>query len=117
MNRTTIFGALLVATVVATGMLAATAVGGSTTSAAAPSGTVTLSGWASSPAETKLLRQTIASFEKAHPRIKVRYAPISGDYPTAMLSRFAARNPPDVFYVDSNVIPDWINPTSRPRKG
>ena len=62
MNRTTIFGALLVATVVATGMLAATAVGGSTTSAAAPSGTVTLSGWASSPAETKLLRQTIASF-------------------------------------------------------
>ena len=25
-----------------------------------------------------------------------------------MLAQFAARKPPDVFYVDSNVAPDWI---------
>jgi len=70
--------------------------------------TVTLSGWASSPAETASLQDTIAAFEKSHPTIKVNYAPINGDYPTAMVAKFAARTPPDVFYVDSNVFPDWV---------
>jgi multiple sugar transport system substrate-binding protein len=72
------------------------------------SGTVELSGWASSPEETKLLKQVIADFEQQYPNIKVKYTPISGDYPTAMLAKFSARRPPDVFYVDSNVAPDWI---------
>lgn len=72
------------------------------------SGQVTLSGWASSPTETKLLREVIRGFERTFPTIKVNYAPISGDYPAAMLAKFAARTPPDVFYVDSNVAPDWI---------
>src|SRR5919202_530402 len=71
--------------------------------------TITLSGWASSPAETDLLNQTIAAFERANPSIKVNYAPINGDYPAAMLAKCAARNPPDVFYVDSNVFPTWVN--------
>ena len=73
------------------------------------SGTVELSGWASSPEETRLLRQVIADFERQYPNIKVQYSPISGDYPAAMLAKFSARRPPDVFYVDSNVIPDWID--------
>jgi multiple sugar transport system substrate-binding protein len=72
------------------------------------SGTVELSGWASSPEETKLLEDVIADFEQQYPQIDVRYSPVSGDYPAAMLAKFSARRPPDVFYVDSNVIPDWI---------
>jgi multiple sugar transport system substrate-binding protein len=72
------------------------------------SGEVELGGWASSPEETRLLRQVIADFEQQYPNIKVKYAPVSGDYPAAMLARFSARQPPDVFYVDSNVLPDWI---------
>jgi len=71
--------------------------------------TVTLSGWASSPAETAALRTTIRGFERSHPNYKVNYAPINGDYPAAMLAKFAARKPPDVFYVDSNVAPDWMS--------
>jgi multiple sugar transport system substrate-binding protein len=71
--------------------------------------TVTLTGWASSPAETAALKATIAGFERTHKNILVNYAPINGDYPTAMLAKFAARKPPDVFYVDSNVAPDWIS--------
>jgi multiple sugar transport system substrate-binding protein len=71
--------------------------------------TVTLTGWASSPAETAALRTTIRGFEKSHPAYKVNYAPINGDYPAAMLAKFAARRPPDVFYVDSNVAPDWMS--------
>src|SRR5439155_2558999 len=92
------------------GLIAAlTAASGSARTNAGPSGTVTLSGWASSPIETALLKQVIADFQKAHPSIKVNYAPINGDYPTAMLAKFAARQPPDVFYVDSNVAPDWMS--------
>jgi multiple sugar transport system substrate-binding protein len=71
--------------------------------------TVTLTGWASSPAETAALKTTIKGFEKSHPGYTVNYAPINGDYPTAMLAKFAARKPPDVFYVDSNVFPDWAS--------
>jgi multiple sugar transport system substrate-binding protein len=98
-----------------TGLLVLAATGASTTqgqtaapAAAQASTTITLSGWASSPTETKLLREVIRGFEKTFPSIKVDYAPISGDYPAAMLAKFAARTPPDVFYVDSNVAPDWI---------
>jgi multiple sugar transport system substrate-binding protein len=71
--------------------------------------TVTLTGWASSPAETDALKATIAGFERTHKSIDVEYAPINGDYPAAMLAKFSARKPPDVFYVDSNVAPDWMS--------
>ena len=105
----------LLAVAVCTGLVVLAGIGASTTQGktAAPaatqaSGTITLAGWASSPTETKLLRQVIRGFEKTFPTIKVDYAPISGDYPAAMLAKFAARTPPDVFYVDSNVAPDWI---------
>jgi multiple sugar transport system substrate-binding protein len=74
----------------------------------AVSGNVTLSGWASSKVEESLLRQVLRGFAHTYPQIKVDYSPVNGDYPAAMLAKFAARNPPDVFYVDSNVIPDWI---------
>jgi multiple sugar transport system substrate-binding protein len=71
--------------------------------------TVTLTGWASSAAETAALRTTIRGFERSHKNYKVNYAPINGDYPAAMLAKFSARRPPDVFYVDSNVAPDWMS--------
>ena len=69
--------------------------------------TVTLSGWSAGTDEDNLLQQVIAAFEKSHPSIKVNYSVINGDYSTAMTARFAARNPPDVFYVDSSVAPTW----------
>ena len=70
--------------------------------------TVTLAGWASSPEETSALNRTIASFERLNRNIDVEYTPISGDYDAAMLARFAARRPPDVFYVDSLDVPDYL---------
>ena len=84
----------LLAVAVCTGLLVLAGIGASTTQGktAAPaatqaSGTITLAGWASSPTETKLLRQVIRGFEKTFPTIKVDYAPISGDYPAAMLAQ------------------------------
>lgn len=70
--------------------------------------TVTLAGWASSPEETAALNRTIAQFERLNRDINVDYTPISGDYDAAMLARFAARRPPDVFYVDTLDVPDYL---------
>jgi multiple sugar transport system substrate-binding protein len=70
-------------------------------------GNIILAHWASSPVETDLLKQVLAAFEKQYPKIKVRRRALD-PYPDAMLAQFAARKPPDVFYVDSNVAPDWI---------
>jgi multiple sugar transport system substrate-binding protein len=78
--------------------------------------TVTLAGWASSPEETAALNRTIASFERLNRDIKVDYTPISGDYDAAMLARFAARRPPDVLYVDSLDVPDYL-PALEPLNG
>jgi multiple sugar transport system substrate-binding protein len=75
---------------------------------AAVSGNVVLSGWASSGTEFDFLTKVVADFQKKYPAIKVTYQPINGDYAQAMLARFASRTPPDVFYVDSSVAPDWI---------
>ena len=70
--------------------------------------TITLSGWSAGADEDALLQQVVNTFEKSHPTIKVNYSVINGDYSTAMTARFAAHNPPDVFYVDSAVAPSWV---------
>jgi len=69
--------------------------------------TISLAGWSAGADEDNLLQQVVNSFMKSHPSIKVDYSVINGDYSTAMTSRFAAHNPPDVFYVDSSVAPTW----------
>jgi len=69
--------------------------------------TVTLSGWSSGPDEDALLQQVVNKFNQTHPSIKIDYSVINGDYSTAMTARFAAHNPPDVFYVDSSLAETW----------
>jgi multiple sugar transport system substrate-binding protein len=69
--------------------------------------TVTLSGWSAGKDEDDLLQSVVNSFNATHPSIHVDYSVINGDYGTAMTARFAAHNPPDVFYVDSSVLPTW----------
>jgi multiple sugar transport system substrate-binding protein len=71
--------------------------------------TITLSGWSAGADEDALLQQIVNTFNKTHPTIKVDYSVINGDYPTAMTARFAARNPPDVFYVDSSYAQPWAS--------
>jgi multiple sugar transport system substrate-binding protein len=76
-------------------------------SAATPTQTVVLSGWTESPEGTAALEGVIAAFEASHPTIHVDYRP-SDNYPQDIESGFAAGTPPDVFYVNSDVAPDWI---------
>jgi len=82
--------------------------GGGNFDATKVSGTVVLSGWQASPEEGQALQAAISGFQTKYPNVKVDYQPISGDYPTSMVAKFSAHQPPDVFYVDSGVAPDWI---------
>jgi multiple sugar transport system substrate-binding protein len=73
------------------------------------SGTVNFSGWQASPEEGAALTNTLVAFTGKFPKISVNYQPISGDYASAMAAKFSAHQPPDLFYVDSSVAPDWIS--------
>jgi multiple sugar transport system substrate-binding protein len=73
----------------------------------APSGTVTLNGWVGAKVEDDLLREVIAAFEKSHPKIKVNYQAFN-NYQATLLAKFAARKPPDVFYVAAEDFADWV---------
>ena len=73
------------------------------------SGNVVFSGWQASPEEGAILETLIADFEAAYPNISVDYQPVSGDYPASMTAKFSSGEPPDLFYVDSSVAPEWID--------
>ena len=81
--------------------------GGAGSTQAQKATTISLAHWSSSPVELASLRATIAAFERAYPSINVKDINLD-PYPDGMLARFAARKPPDVFYVDSNVFLDWV---------
>jgi multiple sugar transport system substrate-binding protein len=87
----------------ATASAAFTPASGAATSAQ----TVVLSGWTESPEATAALKHVIASFEASHPTIHIDYEP-SDNYVQDIENGFAAGTPPDVFYVNSDVAPDWI---------
>jgi multiple sugar transport system substrate-binding protein len=74
----------------------------------AQSGTVTLSGWSVGKTEEDLLKEVIAAFERRYPNINVSYDAIP-NYDQAMLAKFSARQPPDVFYLNSEKAPTWIS--------
>ena len=73
------------------------------------SGDVVFSGWQASPEEGAALEEVLAGFKEAYPNITVDYQPVASDYPAAMTAKFSAGEPPDLFYVDSSVAPEWID--------
>jgi multiple sugar transport system substrate-binding protein len=72
------------------------------------SGTVTLSGWSVGKTEEDLVNDMVRSFERKYPKIDVKYDAIP-NYDEAMLAKFSARQPPDVFYLNSEKAPTWIS--------
>ena len=70
--------------------------------------TITLAHWNSSDVELKALRATLAAFAKSNKTVKVKEISLD-PYPEGMLARFAARKPPDIFYVDSSYLLDWAS--------
>lgn len=69
--------------------------------------TITLAAWASPPAEALALDHAIAAFTAAT-GIKVKKEVITDKYMDVLRSRFASRNTPDVFYLDSHEAPFLI---------
>lgn len=70
--------------------------------------TITLATWGSSPAETAALSDAIATFQVRFPNIKVDLI-VDTDHSAQMAAKFAAKTPPDVFYLDWGVAQDWIS--------
>lgn len=70
--------------------------------------TISLATWGSSPAETAALTDAIATFEARYPNIKVDLI-VDSDHSAQMAAKFAAKTPPDVFYLDWGVAQDWIS--------
>lgn len=71
------------------------------------SDSVQLALWANLPAEQDALKDAIAAFG-VETGITVRAQVITDKYMDVMRSRFAARKPPDVFYLDSHEAPAFI---------
>lgn len=70
--------------------------------------TIALATWGSSPAETAALSDAIATFHVRYPLIKVDLI-VHTDHSAQMAAKFAAKTPPDVFYLDWGVAQDWID--------
>ena len=109
-RRTVLFGAVVASLLIAA--VTAAVSQGKTNAQATPAaqevtGSIRLAGWTSGGStEGVLLKQVLAGFAKKYPKIKVTYTALD-PYQQNMLAQFAARKPPDVFYVDSNDFPDW----------
>ena len=90
------------------GSPAGTGTGGGAFDPTTISGDVTLGQWESSPAEGEALAAAIEAFEAEYPDITVEQETISGDYRAQMVTRFGARDVPDLFYVNAEYAPEWI---------
>lgn len=69
--------------------------------------TIRLAGWSSSEEEDEALRAQVAAFEEANPGINVDLN-FSPDYLTTMQTAFASGDYPEVFYIDSSQLPNWV---------
>jgi multiple sugar transport system substrate-binding protein len=72
-------------------------------------GSVTLSGWRSSQDEGEALTQALLGFPAEYPNIQVDYQPIAGDYRTVMITKISSGEVPDLFYVNAEYAPEWID--------
>ena len=72
-------------------------------------GNAVLGQWESSPSERAALSSAVSAFRVANPELTVEQLTIRGDYRAEMQTRFGARNPPDVFYVNAEYARDWAD--------
>lgn len=72
------------------------------------SGEVTLGAWESSPAEGAALKAALEAFAVAYPNIKVTQETVAGDYRVQMTTNFSAGTVQDLFYVNAEYTPEWI---------
>lgn len=105
MRRTTIWSAALLAIVLVAAGCGGDSDGGSDGGPTSLEGLeLQLMGWSSSPAEDEALSALIEQFN-TDTGAKASFNPVP-EYDTTLQSALAGNSPPDVFYVDSNRLPD-----------
>jgi multiple sugar transport system substrate-binding protein len=72
------------------------------------SGDAVLGQWESSPAEGEALTAALEAFATAYPDVAVDQQTIAGDYRAQMVTRFGTQDVPDIFYVNAEYAPEWI---------
>lgn len=72
------------------------------------SGDVTLGAWESSPAEGEALKAALDAFAEAYPNINVTQETVAGDYRVQMITNFSSGDVPDIFYVNAEYAPEWM---------
>jgi multiple sugar transport system substrate-binding protein len=72
------------------------------------SGEVTLGAWESSPAEGAALEAALDAFAAEYPNIDVTQETVAGDYRVQMATNFSSGTAPDIFYVNAEYAPEWI---------
>ncbi|MBU3180186.1 ABC transporter substrate-binding protein [Clostridium psychrophilum] len=70
--------------------------------------TIKVGYWSSSPSETTVLNNQIASLTKKYPNIKIQKQVITGDYNQALQAQIGSKTEPDVFYMDSSVATSYM---------
>jgi len=68
---------------------------------------MSLMGWSSSDAENVRLQEMVDTFNDANPDLHVTLNQVP-DYDTALQTAIAGGSPPDVFYIDSFKLPDYV---------
>ena len=66
-----------------------------------------LMGWSSSDSENARLQEMVDSFNAANPDLNVTLNQVP-DYDTVLQTAMAGGSPPDVFYIDSFRLPDYV---------
>ncbi|MBN1678681.1 MAG: ABC transporter substrate-binding protein, partial [Anaerolineae bacterium] len=82
-------------------------ISGAYTALARQSVEITLMGWSSSTEENDALMNQVKAFETANPDIKVNVNLVPS-YNETIQAAFASGDSPNVFYIDSSKLPDWV---------
>ena len=72
------------------------------------SGEVRLGAWESSPAEGEALKAALDGFAEKYPNITVKQETVAGDYRVQMITNFSSGDVPDIFYVNAEYAPEWM---------
>lgn len=68
-----------------------------------------LSSWVSSPIETQLFKETLASFDQQHPEVVYDFEPIAGNYSEKLQLMLGTNTSPDVFFLKGMVAPSYMS--------
>jgi len=71
--------------------------------------TLRLSGWSSSPAELKVVSDTLGMFKQVYPNVTVNYEPVPDNFDTKIRAMVQGGTEPDVFYVSPPVADELMD--------